>query len=791
MQYVQPIDPKANLLDCGGKASAVQFLLRQDALVPKSWVISWHAFCAANVDRAPVLERLRAQLKQKLDLSKSYAVRSSANIEDGKTHSFAGQFVSVLDVRGINALLHAIETVWASAKSEAVSVYAAQQGIDPASIRMAVLIQEMVTPRVSGVSFSRNPLTGLDETVVEAVEGSGEALLQGGVTPLRWVYKWGDLITHPKVEPIPRQVLEKVIAETKRLANAYGSPVDLEWVWNGTAVQWVQVRPISTLGQFNIYSNRIAREVLPGVIKPLVWSVNVPLVNSAWVDLIKEWIGPHDIMPDDLAKSFHYRAYFNMTTLGRVFTALGMPIETLELMMGLEGGREKPRFKPSRAMARHLPRLVRFLLHKLRFGREIERTLPEIEAAYRPLTATSLETMSEKALLAHIDALFVLTQRMAYFNVVGPLLMQVYNRRFQKQLQAVGIDYATFDLMHDEPEMANFDPGWHLDQLVEQWDALSVEQQSIASFAVEQGEPAPDSPFAREFAYFLDRFGHFSDSGNDFSAPQWRENVPLLLQMIIRHKRADGGVHKHNWRTAPLGRMQRWRLGPSYRRARRFRLYRERISYCYTRGYGLFRDSFLVLADRLVQRGAFSRRDDVFYMRWDEVSALVDGRLDIDAAKCIRERRSQLDAVRDAVLPDLIYGDEPPPLETTVASQIVYSGIPTSRGYYAGTACVIKSVTEFDKMASGAVLVIPYSDVSWTPLFAKAGAVVAEAGGMLSHSSIVAREYGIPAVVSVSHATHRFRDGDVLLIDGYKGIVMRQEETVDLSSAGGDREEEL
>lgn len=773
MQYVFAIHSRAKLRDAGGKAESLLFLSKQDVSVPKSHVIVWDAFLAYQEGNTAVIPHLRNQLTKIINPDKAYAVRSSANVEDGGEHSFAGQFYSELNVNGLEQILEAIQSVWQSAENDALQPYLTQAGLAQSDLKMAVVVQEMVTPVASGVAFSKNPLTGLDETIVEAVMGSGEALVQGGATPMRWVHKWGELIETAVSPHIPPPVIDTVIAQTKQLAKAYGSPVDLEWVWDGTAVHWLQIRPITTIGNLNIYSNRISREVMPGIIKPLIWSVNVPLVNSAWVDLITELIGEHDIQPEDLAQSFHYRSYFNMGTLGKVFTTLGMPVETLELMMGIEGGKDKPRYKPSRTTYKYTPNMLRFLWHKLRYSREIERFLPKAETTYAKYARQSLNEMDEPTLLAQIDKLFRFTQKMAYVNVVGPLLMLAHNNRFQKQLESLGIDYANFDLMHDTPELAQYDPSGHLDRLAETFAALSPERQTSL-----RDEPAAEFaalPAANEFRKgvekFVAQFGHFSDSGNDFSSVPWRENVPFVVEMAAQHVRGETAVSKQNWHTLPISGWQRWRLRRSYERARRFRLYRERISYDYTLGYGLFRNYFMALAHRLVNRSVLHEPDDIFYLYWRELKQLVQGNLKEDPLALINARRDEIEAVRDVIMLDIVYGDEPPLVETAVSTQNNLKGIPTSRGYYQGKVRVIRSVQEFDKMVSGAVIVVPFSDVSWTPLFAKAGAVIAESGGMLSHSSIVAREFNIPAVVSVTHATRMLTDGDEVRLDGYKGSI--------------------
>jgi pyruvate,water dikinase len=140
----------------------------------------------------------------------------------------------------------------------------------------------------------------------------------------------------------------------------------------------------------------------------------------------------------------------------------------------------------------------------------------------------------------------------------------------------------------------------------------------------------------------------------------------------------------------------------------------------------------------------------------------------------VKQRRQEMAAVEDAPLPTIIFDDEAPPIYDEVNTRL--KGTPTSRGYYSGPVRVIRNTGESDKLRQGDVLVIPFSDVGWTPLFTKAGAVISGSGGLLSHSSIIAREYGIPAVVSVPGALE-LKDGTLVAVDGYTGKIAIQEES--------------
>ena len=134
----------------------------------------------------------------------------------------------------------------------------------------------------------------------------------------------------------------------------------------------------------------------------------------------------------------------------------------------------------------------------------------------------------------------------------------------------------------------------------------------------------------------------------------------------------------------------------------------------------------------------------------------------------VQERKDELSSCENISPPEIIFGDEPLPVETEVGETL--KGTPTSKGYYQGPVKVVRGLQDFGKLEKGDVLVIPYSDVSWTPLFVHAGAVIAESGGLLSHSSIVAREYGIPAVVSVPRVCE-IADYTLVSVDGFRGQV--------------------
>jgi phosphohistidine swiveling domain-containing protein len=785
----------------GRKALNLRWMMRHNYKIPVTYVLPYSEIKSLATNELAVRDHLRIELEKILNPELSYAVRSSANLEDSQHLSYAGQFRTFLNLVGVQQVTEAVTRVLEAATSDMVEAYMKKTGQATAGLQMAVIIQEMVQPVVSGVAFSKNPLTGLDEVIVEAVLGSGDALVQEGDTPDRWVYKWGEWVEHPNESQIEIQLIQEVVSQTIEISKSYGRPVDLEWVYDGQMLFWVQLRPITHLDDINIYSNRISKEVFPGLIKPLVWSVNVPLVNTVWIQLFTRLIGKNDLQPEELARSFAFRAYFNMGVIGRIFSLLGFPKETLELLLGLQGGDARPRFRPSIKTMRHLPRMFGFAVGLFGIGPKIMPSLQQIRADYGTLQSRPLKDLDEKNLLADIDRLYTINQKAAYLNIVAPLLMGLYNLILRRQLSSTGVDFSTFDLTYELRELQAYDPTSQLHDLATHFNQLDESHRSYLTSGIDLDDPTLPELFRNQVDEFIRKFGHLSDSGNDFSSIPWRDNRSMVFQMIQseakrlkeikrevptcqvifqdknRQSSVDQPESKVTWEDLPLTPLKRMRMQPVYQRARQFRLYREAVSSMYTYGYGLFRDYFLELGKRFAKQDFIEKPEDIFFLSWDEVKALVrqasgsskDSTQD-KYFELILKRKRELESSREFILPEIIYGNELPPLQNFDQPGNIRKGIPSSGGYYRGPVRVIQKVSDFGKLCTGDVLVIPYSDVSWTPLFTRAGAVISESGGMLSHSSIVAREFKLPCVVSVPQAC-LIPDETLATVDGYKGEV--------------------
>jgi pyruvate,water dikinase len=774
-EYIYNLKDKTIPETIGAKAENLRFLAQKNYTIPITFVCTWDAYQDyLNPNGKNLNDIIKTELSQKLDPSKHYAIRSSANIEDGTNYSCAGQFKSILNITGIENILTAIESIWASTCSEGVKTYLERSGADSTALMMAVIIQEMVEPNISGVTFSRNPMTGMDEIITEATLGNGENLVQSGITPERWVNKWGEWTVIPDVSHIETDLIQDVVTNTKKIAKTFGSNIDLEWVYDGKSINWVQLREITSLNDSSLYSNHIAREVFPGMIKPLIWSINVPLVCSGWIKLFKQLVGECNIAPHSLAKSFYYRAYFNMGTIGKIFETLGLPGDTIELLLEVEShGTEKPSFKPTAKTLTLLPKITLFAIDKARFAKKIDSFLPDMKRRYSAFSMENIPNLKPAEIISEIDKLYKLNEETAYYMIVTYSLMGLYNGLLKYQLKKYGIPLENVEITYGMDELNEFNPVLKLNSLNKNFNQLDENiKEIIASSSYREfiSISGIDS-FQKSVNTFIEHFGHLSDSGNDFSCTPWRESKDSIISMIVNYtQRKETTSHKTHFSNLNISALKKLFLGPLYKRARRFLYYREAVGFLYAFGYGMFRPYFLALGDQFYNKGYLTSKDEIFYLSFSEIKALVsDESQSTHFRDMIIQRKEEMLEYDNISLPHIICGDTQPPISRKTGNTL--SGIPTSKGVYEGKAKVIHGVSDFYKLSDGDVLIIPFSDVGWTPLFTKAGAIVAESGGFLSHSSIIAREYEIPAVVSVPEAC-QIMDNTSVTVDGYKGEIV-------------------
>lgn len=782
-QYVYFLEELGRMDNIGNKAYNISFLNRMRFKVPETMVITYDAFNAFLQGDQKLLEHLRRELAGYMRENSSYSVRSSANYEDEREYSFAGQFQTYLNVNSLDEVIQAISNIWESSL-EAAPVYRSHVATNIEDLEMGILIQEMIQPKYSGVVFTRDPVYNLNEIIIEVVHDLGQSLVQDGVTPERWVYKWNQWLKIPDEDKV--EILNQIVKEAKQIEQYYGEPVDLEFVYDGNEVYWLQLRAITTVKRARLYSNKISRDMLPGMIKPLIFSVNIPVVNTSWKKIFRQMIGSpvKRIKIQDLTKSFYYRAYFNMGVIGDIFQVLGMPRDLLEILAGIDiEGVEKPKFKPTMITLRFLPRMVVFMLRLFLISKQIEKHLRKYREKYKDMEiqATQTSELDMPTLISQIDKLFKLNIQSSYFVILSQLLNSLYTSMVRRWIEDAGYSFEKMDFALLNPRIKHQDFRRSLEKLHKYYLRLPESDRDRIKMLTYE-EIKSNKKFAglsARISHFLQRFGFLRENGNDFSIPAWSEIPDTVLKMLIDFeppKNKDYSLEETRTIIAevcknPISRM-------FYNRSVKYQEYREIVNELYMYGYGLFRPFFLQIGRNLVEQNILNEMNDIFYLKYEEIKKiLADQNHKLNPQEVVRTRKAEMEKYRDIDLPEIIYDDNPPEPIKIENSAKELNGVATSRGICKGRVRVARSIDDYGKIQDGDIIVIPYSDVSWTPLFAKAKGVISESGGILSHCSIVAREYKIPAVVSVNGALS-LKDNTLVALDGNTGKISIIQEAI-------------
>jgi pyruvate,water dikinase len=349
--------------------------------------------------------------------------------------------------------------------------------------------------------------------------------------------------------------------------------------------------------------------------------------------------------------------------------------------------------------------------------------------------------------------------------------MQYHNRRLRVKLRKHGTDYEVINFNRDFPQLEEMNPMFAMNRIRLLYESLPDHIRQTCS-TLEELKPYPEAGILlSEFKAFLTRFGHLSDSGNDCSVSKWEEYPDLLFEMIRNTSEIPENRELINFEDIRYPPLKKRRLRKIYSKAGRFKVYREEISSLFVFGYGIFRYLFLSIGKEFTERGIIDSSEDIFFLtrsETDDTVAMIRDGNTRSFVSVVQERKDEMENSRDIVLPTVIIGDHPPIIERETIKNL--NGVASSSGTFRGKIKIIGGVADFKRVEEGDVLVIPFSDVSWTPVLVKAGAIISESGGMLSHCSIIAREMGIPALVSVENACS-LPENITVTVDGSNGIL--------------------
>jgi rifampicin phosphotransferase len=821
--YVLDLRDATDHREAGRKAATLARLRRDGFPVPDGFVL-----VADALDRAPAAAgfdtNASAEAVARLDVPTEIAtalrdavrrwgdvplaVRSSGVDEDLGAASYAGLYTTVLDVRG-EELLAAVRRCWASAFGDPVRSY--RVGPDGGSPRLAVLVQPMVPATAAGVAFTADPVTGeRGVVVVEAVPGLGDRLVSGAGSPEAWVVRGASATRRVAgaETAIDAATACAVAALARRVEQHRAEPVDLEWALAGGDLVLLQARPVTALPGPQAEPVPVPVEAAPGY-----WTREDSHAPVPWTPFNRVLMG------------------WRTPAIAKMCTELGLLFETLDLrdIGGWEymrvvplGGKDRPA-PPAwllPAVFRLIPPLRRRIRASVAAGRAdvrghlvrrwYERWQHEFAQRIAGFREVDLPGLPDPALDAQLAGVMDLLADgvEVHMRLHGAVQITLAELAFLCRDRLGWDDARTCELLAGLSATSTA-PSRALAGLAE----LADRRPAVRRLLLDRGPVGTvldaDEEFAAAFADFLRTHGCRA-LRYEVAEQNLDERPDLVLGLLadqltagfdpertaaaLTARREDAAADVRRRLASP---QDRARFDRALARAIKAYPVREGNEYfTISAPLALVRRAALGIGHRLADRGLLDRLDDVFYLEPDEArAALRDGTERRDAINRAKGERAWV-----LVHPGpASYGTDPGPppafdslpAEARLANEgflwavdrimgpqhsarggaDAVTGIPASPGDHTGPVRVIRNEAEFDRLRAGDVLVCPVTSPVWSVLFPSVGALVTDSGGILSHPAIIAREYGVPAVVATGNGTSALRDGQIVTVDGTAGVV--------------------
>ena len=747
------------------------------------------------------------------------AVRSSATAEDLPTASFAGQQDTYLNVVGPTEILRHVSRCWASQFTERAVTYRQRNGIDHRTVAMAVVVQRMVFPRASGILFTADPVTGNRRVAtVDAGFGLGEALVSGLVNPDVFKVRDGDVVARTiaakqravnalptggtqAVEVDPQRQEEPALTDAqavrlvhlgRRIEEHFGCPQDIEWCLADDDFQIVQSRPITTLfplpetaDQGNrIYVSVGHQQMMTDPMKPLglsMWKLTAmaPMTEAGgrlFVDATRalstpagrtgllDLVGRGDPLTRDALETVLDRDDFLPLLpdpAPGTSPAGGAPAPIATDPAVVDGLIER-----SRASIDALRRDI-----ATKAGPALFDFLPEaFEEHKRVLT----DPLNHQAIMAGMEATWWLNDKLHEWlgekNAADTLTLSAPDN-ITSEMGLALLDVA--DVIRPHPEVVAF--------------LQNVEDDS---FLDELPKHAGGTRARDAIEGYLDRYGMRCAGEIDITRPRWRESPSTLVPAILDNvrnfepgaaqRRFEQGRQEawkkeqdvlNRLRALPDGESKADETQRMIKRVRTFIGYREYPKYDIVTRYFLYKQALMKEAERLVQAKVLPEKEDVFYLTFQELhDAVRSNRVD---DRLVRQRKEAFQTYH-ALTPSRVLTSEGETINGAHRRDDVpdgaLAGLPVSGGTVEGRARVILDMGQAD-LEPGDILVTAFTDPSWSPLFVGIAGLVTEVGGLMTHGAVIAREYGLPAVVGVDRATRLIRDGQRIRVHGSDGYV--------------------
>ncbi len=766
-------------------------------------------------DLAAAVTRALARLGER----GAYAVRSSATAEDLPAASFAGQQDTYLNVVGPAAILEHVSRCWASLFTERAVTYRLRNGFDHRKVHMAVVVQQMVFPQAAGVLFTADPVTSNRKVVsVEATFGLGEALVSGLVNADVYKVRGGDIVAKAlaanrlaiyalpgggtQEQPIePAQRERPALTDTqvvdlaqlgRRIEAHFGCPQDIEWCLADDGFQIVQSRPITTLFPIpevgdranHVYVSVGHQQMMTDPMKPLgiaFWQLTAgrPMYEAGgrlFVDVTQGLASPASRagLLDVLGKGDPLIRDALETILERGDLIPSPPDESPAVPA--PGGAPAP-IETDPAIVTELIESNQASVDTLR--REIRTKsgtalFDFILADIQELKRILFDPRSHQVFMAAMEASWWLNEQLQEWlgeKNVADTLTQSVPHNVTSEMGLALLDVA--DVIRPRPQVVAFlhdveDDGF-LDELAK----------------LDGGREARDAICA-----YLDTYGMRCIGEIDITRPRWSERPSTLLPMILSNiKNFEPGAGERRFeqgrqeawkkeqellerlRALPDGQRKAEEAQRTIDRIRTFIGYREYPKYGMVSRYLLYKQALLDEAERLVQAEVLGEEEDIFFLTFQELHDVVGtNRVDDEL---IRRRKDEFRSYQALTPPRVLTSDGeavPGAYRRDDLPTGALAGLAVSAGTVEGRARVILDMAEAD-LEPGDILVTAHTDPSWSPLFVAITGLVTQVGGLMTHGSVIAREYGLPAVVGIEHATQLIQDGQRIRVNGTDGYV--------------------
>jgi rifampicin phosphotransferase len=736
----------------------------------------------------------------------AYAVRSSATAEDLPAASFAGQQDTYLNVVGPAAILRRVSRCWASLFTERAVTYRLRNSVDDRKIHMAVVVQQMVFPRAAGVLFTADPVTSDRKVVsVEATFGLGEALVSGLVDADAYKVRDGEVVARAvatkrlAIHALPaggtqEQAIDLARQEQPALTDAqvvrlaqlgrrieahFGRPQDIEWCLVDDGFQIVQSRPITTLfpipdvgdQENHVFISVGHGQMMTDAMKPLgisFWQLTTP--RPMYVAGGRLFV---DVAPDLGSPA---RRAGLLEVFGRSDPLIGDALQTILERDGFV--RSVPDEAPGGVPAVDAPApietdpaiVTELIGHSQASVAALQREigtksgsalLDFILADIQELKRILFDRRSHQVFMGAMEAAWWLNEQLEEWlgeKNVADTLTQSVPHNITSEMGLALLDVA--DVIRPHPEVVAFLQDVEDDGFL---DGLA---------GVAGGREARDA-----IQVFLDRYGMRCVGEIDITRPRWSERPTTLLPVLLGNvKNFEPGAGARRFeqgrqeaekkeqdvlerlQALPGGERKAEEVKRMIDRVRTFIGYREYPKYGMVSRYFVYKQALLEEAERLVQAKVIGEKEDIFYLRFHELHDVVRTHQADD--RVIRRRKDELRSFQALTPPRVLTSDGEVVAGVYRRDDVpagALAGLPVSAGTVEGRARVIRDLAEA-AVEAGDILVTAYTDPSWSPLFVAVMGLVTEVGGLMTHGAVIAREYGLPAVVGVEHATRLIRD---------------------------------